>query len=126
MTADPLEPPLNPTHIAFHALQYRLATVSDSFTSSRFNAEQVATTAVDSADPQIDAAIRRITEIWRRAGLDPDEITEPWYGPRIDQVFEDDPAMLDAIDDIIRAVHRVQFSRPRRRLNQPRHRPAHR
>jgi len=117
---------MTPTRIAFHALQYRLATVSDSFTNSRFNAEQVATTAVESADPHIDGLIRQITEIWTRAGLDPAEITEPWYGPRIDQVFRDDPALLDAIDDIIRAVHRVQFSRPRRRLNQPQHRPAHR
>lgn len=116
---------VNHAQIAQQALQYRNAMVVDSYTAGRFNPAAVASFAVECADPVIDSAIRRIGTAWVRGGLDPAGLTEPWSGPAVDQIFADDPTLLDAIDDIIRAVHRVRFSRPRR-AQVPQARPAHR
>ncbi|MGI9607149.1 MAG: hypothetical protein ACR2P0_13515 [Acidimicrobiales bacterium] len=117
---------MNHTSIAIQALNYRTARVSDSFTSGRFDARQIATVAVECGDPVIDRAIRRIGTAWMGGGLPPDEIVEPWSGPLIDRIFDEDPTLLDAVDDIIRAVHKVQFSRPRRGATpaRPKHRPS--
>ena len=117
---------MNHTSIALQALRYRMAMISDSFTAGRVDPGEIATIAVECGDPTIDAAIRRIGTAWMRGGLPPDAITEPWAGAQIDRIFEDDPTLLDAIDDIIRTVHRLQFSRPRRGFapNRPRHRPG--
>ncbi len=102
--------------------------VADSYTAGRFNPAAVANVAVECGDPTIDSAIRRIATAWVRGGLDVDAITEPWCGELVDQIFTKDPTLLDAIDDIIRTVHRVQFSRPRP-LSRPRRvapaRPMH-
>ena len=100
--------------------------ISDSFTAARVDPAQIATQALECGDPTIDSAIRRIGTAWVRGGLPVDAITEPWSGPRIDQIFADDPTLLDAIDDIIRTVHRRQFSRPRGGTASvtPRHRPG--
>ncbi len=117
---------MNHIRIATQALRYRLATISDSYSRSRFDPEAIATVAVECGDPVIDAAIRRLGTAWTRAGIDPDLITEPWSGPRVDALFAEDPTLLDALDDVIKTVHRVQFSRPRRgtRPSRPRHRPG--
>ena len=117
---------MNHIRIATQALRYRQATISDSYSQSRFDPEAIATVAVECGDPIIDAAIRQLGTAWIRAGIDPDQITAPWYGPRVDALFANDPTLLDALDDIIKTVHRVQFSRPRRgtRPSQPRHRPG--
>lgn len=117
---------MNHTSIALQALRYRMAMISDSFTAAQVDPSQIATIAVECADPTIDSAIRRIGTAWVRGGLPPEAITEPWSGPLIDQIFGDDPTLLDAIDDIIRTVHRLQFSRPRGGTASvmPRHRPG--
>ena len=117
---------MNHIRIAAQALRYRMATISDSYSASRFDPEAVATLAVECGDPTIDSAIRRLGAAWLRAGIDPAEIVEPWYGPRVDAMFADDPSLLDALDDIIKTVHRVQFRRPRRRpvTTRPQHRPG--
>jgi hypothetical protein len=117
---------VNHTDIAMQALRYRMATVSDSFTGSRFDARTVAEVAVECGDPVVDSAIRRIGTAWVRSGLDPEAIVEPWSGPRVDQIFRDDVTLVDALDDIIKTVHRVQFSRPRGGTitETPRHRPG--
>ena len=116
---------MNHQRIALQALRYRMATVTDSITASRVDAADLATIAVECGDPTIDTAIRRIGTAWVRGGLPLDAITDTWYGPHIDHLFAEDPTLLDAIDDIIRTVHRVQFSRPRRGAPElrPRHRP---
>jgi hypothetical protein len=77
-------------------------------------------------DPTIDAAIRRIGTAWIRGGLDPEALVDTWSGPLVDRIFAEDPTLLDAIDDIIRTVHRVQFSRPRGGVaaKRPVHRPG--
>ena len=77
-------------------------------------------------DSTIDTAIRRIGTAWIRGGLDPQRLDKPWSGADVDQLFADDPSLLDAIDDIIRTVHRVRFSRPRRTYEQSQaiHRPG--
>ncbi len=87
--------------------------VADSFTAGRFNPGAVARVAVECGDPVVDSAIRRIGTAWTRGGLPTQDLLEPWSGDEVDQIFEQDPTLLDAIDDIIRTVHRVQFSRPR-------------
>ncbi len=117
---------MNHTDIAMQALRYRMATVSDSFSGSRFDPRLVAEVAVECGDPVIDSAIRRLGTAWVRAGLDPEAIVEPWSGPRVDQIFVDDVTLVDALDDIIKTVHRVQFSRPRGGTitATPRHRPG--
>ncbi len=104
---------MNHATIAQHALSYRMAMISDSYTAARVDPRQIANVAVECGDPTIDAAIRRIGTAWVRGGLAPDAIVEPWSGPMIDRIFRDDPTLLDAIDDIIRTVHRQQFSRRR-------------
>lgn len=117
---------MNHTRIALQALRYRMATVSDSITASRADPADLAAAAVECGDPTIDRAIRRIGTAWVRGGLDPEAIVETWSGPRVDRIFAEDPTLLDAIDDIIRTVHRHRFSRPRRANNRrphPRHRP---
>ncbi len=117
---------MNHIRIATQALRYRMATISDSYSASRFDPEAIATLAVECGDPTIDAAIRRLGVAWLGAGIDPPLIVEPWAGPRVDAMFAGDPALLDALDDIIKTVHRLQFSRPRRGPvnTRPQHRPG--
>lgn len=116
---------MNHAQIANQALLYRNAMVTDSFTAGRFNPAAVAKIAVECGDPVIDSAIRRIGTAWVRGGLDIDGLTETWSGPQVDRLFAEDPSLLDAIDEIIKATHRVQFSRPRRGVSTiPAHRPS--
>lgn len=117
---------MNHIRIAAQALRYRMATIDDSYTAGRFDPEHIAVLAVECGDPTIDSAIRRLGTAWVGAGIDPALIVEPWAGPRVDALFADDPTLLDALDDIVKTVHRRQFSRPRRgRADaRPRHRPG--
>jgi len=117
---------MNHALIAQNALQYRNAMVVDSYTAGRFNPASVAALAVECGDPTIDTAIRRIGTAWVRGGLAPERLGETWSGADVDQLFVEDPSLLDAIDDIIRTVHRVRFSRPRRAIapREGAHRPA--
>ena len=62
---------MNHIRIAAQALRYRMATISDSYSASRFDPEAVATLAVECGDPTIDSAIRRLGAAWLRAGIDP-------------------------------------------------------
>lgn len=118
---------MNHARIAQQALHYRNAMVVDSYTAGRFDPAALATIAVECGDPTIDSAIRRIGTAWIRGGLEPEKLVETWSGPLVDRIFAEDPTLLDAIDDIIRTVHRVQFSRPRRGTvsKRPLHRPGY-
>lgn len=106
---------MNHASITEQALRYRNAMVADSFTAGRFDPVEASCIAMDCQDPAIDTAIRQIATAWLSAGLAPDRLTEVWVGADIDAVFHGNAALLDAMDNIIRAVHRAQFSRPRRR-----------
>jgi len=119
--------PMNHARIAQQALHYRNAMVVDSYTAGRFDPSALASIAVECGDPTIDSAIRRIGTAWIRGGLEPEKLVEPWSGPLVDRIFAEDPTLLDAIDDIIRTVHRVQFSRPRGGTvsDRPLHRPGY-
>lgn len=119
---------MNHALIAQNALAYRNDMVVDSFTAGRFNPASVAALAVECGDPTIDSAIRRIGTAWTRGGLAPERLGRTWRGSDVDRLFAEDPTLLDAIDDIIRTVHRVRFSRPRRSTTAGRakaHRPSH-
>lgn len=107
---------MNHARITEQALRYRNHMVADSFTAGRFDPRDVAEFAVEIADPAIDTAIRQIATAWVDSGLQLDRLTEVWEGTDVDSVFQENVALLDAIDDIMKAVHRAQFSRPRQRL----------
>lgn len=112
---------MNHARITEQALRYRNAMVADSYTAGRFDPAEVAIIAVECADPAIATAIRQIATAWLDAGLELDRLTEVWVGADIDKVFHGNVDLLDAMDNIIRAVHRAQFSRPRRRTASRRH-----
>jgi len=117
---------MNHASIAMQALGYRMAMITDSITASRTDPAQIAKVAVECGDPTIDYALRRIGTAWVGGGLPREAIAEPWSGPLIDRIFAEDPTLLDAIDDIIKTVHRHQFSRPRGGpvRTSPHHRPG--
>ncbi len=106
---------MNHALITEQALAYRNRMVADSYTAGRFDPRDVATIAVECADPVVDTAIRRIATAWVNSGLPAQELTSTWEGQAVDEIFHNDVSLLDAMDDIIRAVHRAQFTRPRRR-----------
>ena len=107
---------VNHALITEQALAYRNRMVADSFTAGRFDPKDVAALAVECADPVIDTAIRRIATAWVDSGLPPEQLGTTWEGPAVDNIFHNDVTLLDAMDDIIKAVHRAQFSRPRQRV----------
>ena len=107
---------MNHALITEQALAYRNRMVADSFTAGRFDPKEVAELAVECADPVVGTALRRIATAWVKRGLAPEKLTSPWQGSAVDEIFREDVSLLDALDDIIRAVHRAQFSRPRQRL----------
>ena len=106
---------MNHARIAEQALRHRNGMVSDSFNAGRFDPAEMAHIAVECGSPVVDTALREIGTAWRRASLPLDALTEPWSGTEVDEMFRTNAALLDSIDNIIRAVHREQFSRPRRR-----------
>ncbi len=106
---------MNHARITEQALRYRNHMVADSYTAGRFDPRDVAEIAVECADPAIDTAIRQIATAWLDGGLQPERLVHEWEGEDVDIIFRENVALLDAIDDIMKAVHRAQFSRPRRR-----------
>lgn len=112
---------MNHARITEQALRYRNAMVADSFTAGRFDPAEAACIAVECADPAIDTAIRQIATAWMGAGLAVDRLPEVWAGSDVDALFHGNASLLDAMDNIIRAVHRAQFSRPRRRTASRQH-----
>ena len=98
---------VNHARIAAEALRYRLDLL-DVPPSSRadFDLEAMAGATVTAADPTVDGALRRIATAWTRAGLDPDRLCERWACPEARALFESNPDLIDALDDIVRfATH---------------------
>ena len=98
---------MNHARITEQALRYRNHMVADSYTAGRFDPRDVAELAVECADPAIDTAIRQIATAWVDGGLQPERLVHEWQGEDIDTIFKENAALLDAIDDIMKAVHRA-------------------
>ena len=117
---------MNHELIAFRALEYRMQRISDSYTAARTDPSDIARLAVECGDPTVDAALRHICTTWVRAGLAQSDLGEVWASSDVDALFDTNTSLVDAIDDLIRATHRVRFSRPRGGTisETPRHRPG--
>ena len=66
--------------------------------------ETMAGMSVAAADPNVDGAIRRIATAWVRAGLPEEGLCEPWACPEARALFEANPHLVDALDDIVRVA----------------------
>lgn len=99
---------MNHAKLAREALRFRCATLADTLVDpGRYDVDGAAAFAVGCGDPVIDGAIRRIGTAWVRAGLDPERITEPWTRTESARLLATGgPAVIDALDDIVRAVSR--------------------
>jgi hypothetical protein len=98
---------VNHTMIAAEALRYRLNMVRGPLVQDNdWDLVEMAGAAVVAAEPQVDGAIRRIAEAWARAGLEPTHLCVPWSGLAVDQLFSDQPQLVDALDDILRVATR--------------------
>ena len=94
--------------ITAEALRYRLATVRGLVVDHRaWDLDALAASIVTSAELEVDSAIRRIATAWVQSGFDPDDLTRPWTDPRIEQLFSEQPDLVDALDDIVRVATRV-------------------
>jgi hypothetical protein len=99
---------MNHAEITAEALRYRLATVRGPVVDDRaWDLDAMAAASVASAEPEVDSAIRRIATAWVRSGFDPDDLARPWTDPRIEQLFSEQPDLVDALDDIVRVATRV-------------------
>lgn len=98
---------MNHTRITAEALRYRLNLVRGPLVDdAEWDLERMAGRSVAAADPQVDAAIRRIATAWVRAGLRPEALCEPWEGIEVDALFHGAPDLVDALDDIVRVATR--------------------
>ncbi len=99
---------MNHARIAAAALRFRQETLQQTLVDSRrFDVERAAACAVGCGDPEIDAAIRRLGTAWRRAGLDPVRMCEPWCEADARRLLASGgAAVIDALDDIVRGVTR--------------------
>ena len=68
----------------------------------------MANASVTAAEPSVDRAIRLLASQWVRFGLPVDDLTEPWTSYRVEQLFEEHPELIDALDDIVRVAVRPQ------------------
>lgn len=100
---------MNHAMIAAEALRYRFKLVQAPLVQDdKWNVEALAIASVTAADPQVDGAIRRIAESWIKAGLEPTELCVPWSGSAVDELFENRPDLVDALDDILRGANRAR------------------
>lgn len=61
---------------------------------------------VAAAEPLVDVAIRRIATAWIHAGIDPELLCHAWDCPAVRGLFDTNPQLVDALDDIIRIATR--------------------
>jgi hypothetical protein len=99
---------MNHAQIAAEALRYRLATVRRPLVDDDdWDLDAMAAASVTAAEPAVDGAIRRLATAWVRAGFDPEDLTRPWIGARIERLFSERPDLVDALDEIVRAATRL-------------------
>ncbi len=101
---------MNHARIAAEALRYRLDLLDIPPDSrAEFDLDAMAGATLAAADPTVDGALRRIATAWIRAGLDPERLCERWACPEARALFEANPELIDALDDIVRfATHAVR------------------
>ncbi len=100
---------MNHAMIAAEALRYRLKLIKSPLVQDdEWNVEELAVASVTAADPQVDGALRRIAESWVKAGLEPTSLCVPWSGPTVDELFENHPDLIDALDDILWGANRAR------------------
>jgi hypothetical protein len=97
---------VNHARIAAEALRFRMRTLPDSLVDSdRFDVNGAADFAVACGDPSIDAAMRRLGTAWRRAGLDPEQMGQPWRDDHARRLLSSGGSdVIDALDDIVRGI----------------------
>lgn len=61
---------------------------------------------VAAAEPAVDGAIRRIATAWVRAGLSAEGLCRRWECPEARALFDANPDLIDALDDIMRVATR--------------------
>jgi hypothetical protein len=99
---------MNHAQIATEALRFRLTMVRRTASDEReWDLDAMAAASVTAAEPEVDGAIRQIATAWIRSGFDPDDLTRPWTGGRIERLFSQRPDLVDALDAIVRAATRV-------------------
>ncbi len=100
---------MNHTRIAAEAIRDRLDLVRGPLvTSAEWDIESMAGATVAAAEPSVDSAIRRIASAWIRAGLPAAALCRPWACPEARALFTANPALVDALDDIVRVATRSQ------------------
>ena len=100
---------MNHARIAAEALRYRLSSVRGPLIAdSDLDLDRMAGATIAAGDPIVDGAIRRIASAWARAGLDPEHLCQPWDCPAARTLFTEQPDLVDALDDILRAATRAQ------------------
>jgi hypothetical protein len=97
---------VNHAKIAAEALRFRMRTLQHSLVDpGRFDIEAAAAVAVTCGDPLIDSAMRRLGTAWQRAGLDPEDLVEPWHDADATRLLDTcGSSVIDALDDILRGV----------------------
>ncbi len=98
---------MNHTRIAAEAIQYRLDLVREPLirlTDSEI--ERMANATIAAADPTVDSAIRHIAEAWIEAGIHPEMLCHVWDSPAVRHLFDTNPRLIDALDDIVRVATR--------------------
>ena len=100
---------MNHARIAAEALRYRLDLVRGPLVNiTDWDIETMAGMSVAAADPNVDGAIRLIATAWVRAGLPEEGLCKPWACPETRALFEANPQLVDALDDIVRVATRSQ------------------
>ena len=100
---------MNHARITAEAIRYRLDLVRGPLvTVTDWDIETMAGATVAAADPDVDSAIRRIATAWIRAGLPAEGLGKPWACPEARALFEANPHLVDALDDIVRVATRSQ------------------
>jgi hypothetical protein len=97
---------VNHARIAAEALRFRMRTLPGSLVDpERFDVDGAADFAVSCGDPTIDAAMRRLGTAWRRAGLDPEQMSQPWREDHARRLLSSGGTdVIDALDDIVRGI----------------------
>ncbi len=98
---------MNHTRIAAEAIRYRLDLVRNPLIHlAPDELERMAGATLDAAEPAVDSAIRRIATAWIDAGIEPELLCRGWDCPAVRRLFDANPHLVDALDDIIRVATR--------------------
>ena len=92
---------MNHAHITAEAIRFRLSTIRRPVVRIRtVDIGRMADAALNSGTPEVAAALRRIAAAWRQAGMEIEEMAQPWTAEAMD-IFKSRPDLVDALDDIL-------------------------